>query len=244
MTIQLAAFLANVTLAIALLIVGGRLLLLAGRTRQKPELILGISSFTAGGSLLVPLGLSAAALSPGWRSVLEPLPRLLSIISVASIALLAWKVFRADDLWARALCLFLTLGLLPSIFESAQLSSNSSAFGQVLWWTTQLAVVISYVWAAAEAFIYQRGLRRRQRYGLAPKDLVPNQILIWSFSLGLTATIYSWLSVVSVSRHYFGRNLSSTFVTSSLGLLVSICLWLAFFPPKGRRQGSLKALEE
>jgi hypothetical protein len=94
------------------------------------------------------------------------------------------------------------------------------------------------LWAAVEALVTWRMLRRRIRLGLAD-PLVVNRIGLWGIAAGIGSAGASAGFLVT----FFGLEARSTGVEvliSVLGLAASAALWLSFLPP-ARYQGWVRS---
>lgn len=207
--------------------VGVRLLWLARRTRELPELAIGASFLLAGG-----LGGTLTVLA-GERSVaLFAVGSLLVDLGVACLAVFTWRVFRPDAAWGAALfaaCLAgFAIGFLGKLVTGGFGTPTTS-----LWdWITLLSRMAMYGWGACESLIHHLAGRRRLRLGLAD-PLVVNRFLLWAIGLFAVFAIWAQLAVVMV----VGVDPRVTFLgTALLGFVCAGALWLAFFPPSSYRR--------
>ncbi len=223
-----------VTFFVVSLVVGVRLLLLWWRTRQIPELLIGIGVLGIGpvgfglavaaglvaesrpgvGAVLVGIGTLAVAIGAGakfafnWR-VYHPESRVVGVIPIAAgpILLAAW----------------LTEGA-TGRFVVADAASPATLIRTSL----QIACLL---WGSGEALRYWTMMRRRVRLGLAD-PVVANRFLLWGIGAG-AAGIGSFIGVaVQVAAGTAAGQVSWAMMSSSLhGLIAAIALWFAFVPP-------------
>jgi hypothetical protein len=220
-------------------IVGVRLLRLARRTRGLPELTLGLGECLLAGAV------------PPFFVIVSVLPEAGPLVRAASFAghlaytlgcavmiLFTWRVFRPDAAWARALgpamigTLFVggVLGMARALLvpdATALREPQTSAFLLMEW-----VSVAGFLWTAVEAFQHHGRLRRQAALGLADAVLV-NRMLLWGLVgvggvLAAGAPVVAALCGVSAADHVPTR-LACAFGT----LASSICIQLAFVPPKG-----------
>ena len=230
-SIQSAALVGNLAFTIVCLVVGIRLLILFFRSRQLPELLLGGSFLAAGLSLVLSFGRAFSGLDGPPGTAFVYLLRLLIAVAAGLILVLAWRVFRPSARWATVLVILGGLGLVASVWNGGSGASDGDPPAPA-YWIGRLALILPYVWAATEAYRYQRDLRLRQSLGLAPKDFLATRLSLWSAGLALSALLYSWLALAQALAIYRDLQLPTLFATSGLGLSIAVCFWLAFFPPR------------
>ncbi|MDX1649336.1 MAG: hypothetical protein R3263_05740 [Myxococcota bacterium] len=216
--------------------VGAKLLLLARRTRQLPELTMGLGVFLVA---FVGYPLSLASISPD----LAPLPAkllfaagsLASAVGSASFYVFTWKVFRPEAGWARALALTAIVAIFT--FAVISVARVAGAAGPAEIFRDRLSVVrnvvtgFSYLWTAVEGLRYYALLRRRLALGLAD-PVVANRFLLWGVS-GVSATLGISVSTAMILLGDAGAGMHpvSMLVVGVAGLTSSVTLYLAFLPP-------------
>jgi hypothetical protein len=206
-------------------LVGVRLLWLAWRTRELPELCMGLCCFLLGGVGL-PLSLAIrAGLVAGPETRELWLAGALAIQDLACLALYVatWRVFRVEAEWARALV------LVAGLLLAASVPSSGSDHGLFYWigWGARGA---AFLWSALESRRYLGLLRRRQALGLAD-PVVVDRFRLWSICCG--AVVLGFL--VFLGGRLLALNPAETpavlATTSLVGLVGGLTLWLAFAPP-------------
>jgi hypothetical protein len=229
-------------LIIVSLVVGTRLLLLARRTRELPELVLGLSlvivmGLAYPGMVLIDidLGLSSAT----QRGVMFGLNALLDLGFLLLFVFTA-RVFRAGNGAARlmvavaAATFVVHLWLVgTTLHASADLAAGRAA--TTIYGLLSLGTAaVGYAWSGCEALAHWRRLLRRRRLGLVDPVLC-NRMWLWtmmSFSslLGALATsVYLVLGIDVLTRP------DAMFITAITGLGQGLFLWLTFLPPRAYR---------
>lgn len=217
-------------------LVGAKLLLLARRTRQLPELAVGLGVFLVA---FVSYPLSLVSLSPELPPLAAKLlfatGALASAVGSASIYVFTWKVFRPDDGWARVLTLTAIAAIFVfgavSVLRVAGAQAPAEVFRDRLFVARNLVTGFSYLWTAVESLRYYALLRRRMALGLAD-PVVCNRFLLWGVS-GVSATLGIAVStaVVLLGKSGAGMHPVSMLAVGIAGFTSSVSLYLAFLPP-------------
>jgi hypothetical protein len=216
------------------LVVGVRVLLLARRTRELPELLMGIGVLGIG-----PVGFG---LLVGAQQIRESHPEFHPFaVAVALVAVSCgvfakfvfnWRVYHPDSTVAKAVTLAAGAGLVGTFSYSGIVHafSDIGPLSPQFLLRTSLQVGC-LLWGAAESFAYFLKMRRRVRIGLAD-PVVANRFLMWAIG----AFAAGWGTAVgTIAQMVTGTELvQSDFVmaSSSLhGLVAAIAIALAFVPP-------------
>jgi len=221
--------------------VGVKLLLLARRTRQLPELTVGLGLFLVA---LVGYPLTLGSLAPSLPNVAAKLlfgaGTLATAVGSASIYVFTWRVFRPEAGWARVL----SVGAIGAIFAFAVVvlvrlidaETPAELFRDRLSASRSFVTGFSYVWTAVEALRYHTLLRRRLELGLAD-PVVANRFLLWGIS-GVAATLGTGVStaVVFLGSGAGGAHPVSMLAVGVAGFASSVPLSLAFLPPAAWRR--------
>jgi hypothetical protein len=211
-----------------------RLFRLASRTRELPELLVGIYF------LVVPFGISLTIrtdrFAPEDAAAVRAASNALATAGGVALLLFTWCVFRPGERWARWLAFggsavlgaLWALGLGTGAYAYA---SGSSLF-------LLLPVYASYLWVFAESLRYYLLLRRRKRLGLADPVLVNRFLLfaVWTGSvvaitlIAVSGSIAQWLA----GSFHDGGALGNPLVLGIARLLslpIAVSLWLIFLAP-------------
>ena len=211
---------------IASLIAGGRLLLLARRTRQVPEAALGTALFLGGGvgwALLVfGLQILPETVAPATRL----LGNLCIYIGGTALAAGTAHMFRPGQPGARV-AVALLAGVFAVSFWQRLLDPAARPVPDFVFWTSTLAGAACYGWSAVESWRWYARLRRRFALGLADAD-VALRMGLWAAATGIAVGIHV---VTAANRLLHPTDLHPVALTLSslLGLGAAVCLWLAFF---------------
>lgn len=216
------------------LVLSIRLLRLWSRTRQLPELVIGLSFLSAGvlGYLATILG------NPGAGGIDPELAQKITVVGISLISLgvslnylFVWQVFRPESRVARA-CFWIATILLAATVMPLGGGSITTQLDPV----TLLGDAVRMsagIWGATESLRYYAMMRKRLRLGLA-EPAVTNRFLLWGFATLTTSLIF--LATSAVVRHHFspmeGALTPGLMVVASLGtIVVATMQWLVFLPP-------------
>jgi hypothetical protein len=231
-----------VTYIAASLVLGLSLVGLWRRTREWPELTIGLS-FLLGGTLGYAnwLAIAFAAMHGAEAETLKQIATLglvVTILGTLSCGIGIVLIYRAGQLWATAFVACVGAGLLTCL--GLYVTSSPDGASMSLWWTLAASGLI-YGWGGVEAIFLGLTLRKRARLGMAD-PVVMNRTLLWGAS--------SLLVVVCISINYASRivygvappSWTSTLAASAL-MLGAVAIWLGFFPPASYRARLERAFE-
>ena len=218
-------------------VVGVRLLAQWIRTRELPELLIGVAVLGIG-----PCGFAFAVFSSllveAWPLASQGLWAIAAVaMNAGGLAtyVFTWKVFRPREAWARVVV------ATASVVFVATLIADGIATGftfpgdpqatlplQISGWVR----IAALAWGAAESIAYYAKMRRRSRLGLAD-PVVTNRFLLWGMGIGSAA----WGSAVATLVPLFlgvpGFEIPWLQLSSSLhGLVAAVAMGLAFVPPR------------
>jgi hypothetical protein len=221
------------------LIVGVRLLALARRTRQLPELAMGTGLvLIAGlGYPLMMLARFGEFLPEQARLILLVGYQFCQIIGISFVALFNWRVFRPTSRWAGVLVAAVPTGML-GCFLGQVLSPGLRAFmyaNEGIWTLSSPLTIFPLGWAGLESLRYHLLLRKRQRLGLADA-LVTDRFRLWAIGT-LTA---AGMSAYSFTSLMLGIDVNvrpeGPAILGAFGVIAACSLWLAFLPPAAYRR--------
>jgi hypothetical protein len=216
------------------LVIGTRLLLLARRTGQIPELLIGIAVIGIG-----PLGYGLSILAfatSGYATILSATLRgsgfLAVFIGAAAQYLFVWYVFRRQARWSRS-AVHLAIALLALSYVGDILENglvNRTAGGGWFWIGMSLRLLVM-AWSSLESLAYWGRMRRRLRLGLAD-PVVTNRFFLWGAGSGAAFLGSALLVVVMIFSGFSAREIPIVNLIVSLhGLVAAVAMWLAFQPP-------------
>ncbi len=216
------------------LVVGLRLLLLARRTRQLPEFLIGLAFLTGGVLGRGPLtaGMVATSLPETLRVALFMGGRFMMVICSVCIALVALRVFQRDQAWARGLfALLLALLAVHCAIEVFVVHPDALRHDSLGASIGTAVKAFAFVWGSWESLRYYALLRRRIPLGLAD-PVVANRIALWGVAAGLIACLFPVNLMVLFLTGAVEETPAASLFQSVGGLSVSVCILLAFFPPR------------
>ncbi len=216
-------------------VVGVRLLLLARRTRRLPELCLGLCCLLLGG-IGLPLSLVArgglAASRPELAGQLLAVGFAFQNAACLALFVATWRIFRPDAGWAAGLSWAAGLAMLASLVGQAATVGFRGGVDQGAFYQLGfVARALAFAWGGFEAGHYALLLRRRIRLGLAD-PVVADRFRLWA--LCCLAVVFGFASFAA-SRALGVEPATSPVVlsvTSVVGSVAGVALWLAFLPPR------------
>lgn len=218
--------------------VGLRLIALGLRTRQQPELLigLGLALVSLLGGPLAAVGRLPALLGTPFGDALFTLGLAATQLGIALFAAFTWRVFRPDALWATLLLLVIAGALGAEWLGLLHASARGRTMEEILPHTRPFAIAIVttlglvFAWSGSESFAHWQRLRRQLALGLGD-PVVANRLLLWALSgfatvvlsLGLAASMLAGLAPL--------RHTLPLVVIGAAALSASVCWTLAFLPP-------------
>jgi hypothetical protein len=230
-------------------VVAARLLWLARRTRQEPELLLGAAigctAVLGYGVLIANLVLRGTRAPDEVRALavfLSGAGRTLHDFGVTLFLVFVVRVFRRDAAWAKALAagmLALLWGGLVAGAVNGSFRAEIDAVGRPAWWC-EYAVIWTYsIWSLAESYRYWGVMRRRVAVGLAD-PLVANRFFLWGTG-SLFTVLATWTA--SIPFAYVGDPEALVAITPAVRIATALaglgsvsCSMFAFLPPAWYRR--------
>lgn len=222
-------------------IVGIRLLLLARRTRELPEFLLG-AALLLGGTFGGPLEAAGSAMraevGPEVAGKLLLVGNIFGMIALAFHCVFIARVFRPSEAWARWLAGAIVVCPLAAIFGSAASGTFSNGEAPMFWfWIAQLGRVGASCWLVVEGGRYYGMMKRRLQLGLAD-PMVTDRFLLWTIA-GVAAIVLMLTAVppMILDPVRDAVLLSLDLVVFSIaGVTVSTLYFLTFLPPEAYRR--------
>ena len=222
------------TFFVVSLVTGVRLLLLARRTGEMPELLIGLAVLGIG-----PLGFGLSMLAfaaAGWSTItsatLQGSAFVAIFIGSTAQCLFIWYVFRRQAAWARPL-VYTAIALLAAAYAADILENGLvNRSYESSWYRASMALrLLVMVWNSVESLLYWSRMRRRLRLGLAD-PVVTNRFLLWGVSSAAAFFGSALIFVVATLTGVDPNQIPSLTLTASLhGLVAAIAMWFAFQPP-------------
>lgn len=241
---QALAGISILLLIVASAVVGIRLIRMWQRTRQLPELYLGLLLILVA-MLGYPLFIVSRATEVigfhgAWASFV--LGALAMDVGFLMLYLFTWKTFRPQSRWCAWLIAAVACAFAVNIVSLAADTWSARSVvlqmgDQPVWrqYSGILASDLGYVWTAVEAFRSYAVLRKRRALGLV-EPLVANRVLLWGQMTLITLSVLVLNNVTSLQNIDV---LSTPWIMaySSLGGVVqAVYLGLIFLPPQRYRE--------
>jgi hypothetical protein len=219
-------------------VVGVRLIALAKRTGQLPELLLGVG-LTAAVLAMPMLGIAGVGRGTAgdFNSTLGAAAFLLIWTGISFMAAFTWRTFRPQSKWAAILVasisVFEAYVCLSCFHAISSAEPSSPAFDATTRWVLllRLPVGVMYFWTGLEGFFAYRMARRREALGFADR-VVTNRLLLWCW-VGWAAC---GNNLVATVLHAQGKSPTTdpfaALVMSTGGCVGALLLYLAFLPPE------------
>lgn len=219
----------------AALAVGVRLLALCRRTRQLPELLVGIGVLGIGpigfGGMVA--GMAVYETNPTLAAWLLGVGNCAVLLGVLAQYVFNWRVYHAASSVALGFIVLAgtyVVGIIAlRIFEigfgpddptgAVRLSQNFAQVGALLW-------------GSVEALLYWVKMRRRSRLGLAD-PIVTNRFLLWGIGAGAAGLGTAIGTVAAIVTGVTTLQADWVMASSSFhGFVAAVAMFLAFVPPK------------
>ncbi len=238
-TATLTETLARLALLVNLLlnfIIGVRLLRLAERTRQIPELALGLGHLL-GGALGWALVLFGYVMIIGFKLPVAGIVVAMSgmfclNVGNAAGALFSWRVFHPQSRWVAALfCTIAALLIADFVHNGLYLHQFAPPTNTFWYWPGCLARSGTYVWMTSVTLNYYRKLRKRLPLGLA-EPIATNRMFLIFLAASMTVLLAIVVTLGSLFKWWASHPNLMYSVSSFLGMPSVFCSWLAYVPPR------------
>lgn len=215
------------------LTVGVRLILLWRRTRELPELLIGLGVLGIG-----PVGFGLATIagllresSPGAAAWMLGLAMLAMAVGAGAKYVFNWRVYHPQSRLCAAIAWLGAGSLLVLWVMSLVQTGFRTAFGNEPGYMLRSFIQVGcLLWGSAEALRWWRMLRRRMRLGLA-EPVVTNRFFLWGLgagaagvgtAIGIAAQMVTGVPSMEIPW--------VTFSSSLHGLTAAVAMWFAFLP--------------
>jgi hypothetical protein len=235
--IQLLQSAAGTVYLLTVTAVAIRLLVLARRNRELPELLLGLSLLVGGtfGASLEAGGMAAASTLEDPKIVGTMLlsGKLFGLVALVCQGLFIWKVFRPEAAWAPAIvavCFACSAAALTGFWQHGTFATGEIP---IHWFWVELAGrTTGSIWLVAEAIHFYGQIQKRRELGLADPVLC-NRFLLWAVA-GVCGLVMMLTAVPPVVSPNSSHPLMAwdLVVFGAAGIGFSIAYSLVFFPPQ------------
>ena len=234
--VEALAFTSVAAFSLAVLVIGVHLLLLARRTLQAPELLLGLSFvITLIGNCMFIVALDTGVANYAWSVDLVQVGIIVVDIGVAFMALFNLRVYRRGSRIAAVLTWVLIACMIGSQLVTWALLDTVSRTLPAWYWPKYSFRALVYVWGAIEALRYHHLLTRRVRHGLAD-PVVANRFFLW----GVASVLAVIMLTAFETGDFFGFQTATGDVlmiaASLVGAPAAVLYWVTFFAPARYRQ--------
>jgi hypothetical protein len=232
---ELLGVLGGVAFSLACAVVGFRLLRLASRSKQTPELAMGVA-FVSSGAVGFTFTVIADALArnggaPDTIVRLGQAAMLSFYVGYFGLAVGSWRIFRPRESWVKGL-----VGAIGAVLVmvSAVLTANPGMqpgqTGEIASWCGVATGCFVFGWAGVESVLLFLRLRKRARIGLV-EPLILDRVRLWAVGMfaawAMTVHALGFRLMTGTNQMPDGQRVLS----SGFGLVAAVAIWLAFFPP-------------
>jgi hypothetical protein len=232
--VQIIAAIGGLSFIVASLATGARLLLVARRTPELPEFVLGLGQFLMGGvgypmTLLGELG---TFLPDAARAASIAGNQLSTVVGLTLFAFFSARVFRPESRWAWAGVWILGLGFFGLFaYRAATVGFAPVALGGVQPMVGHsILTVVALGWAGAESLSYQGRLHKRVQLGLAD-PILANRMGLWALGMLCAMLLTGIASTFGALGIPFNETTAGILTIGVMGSTSALSIWFAFFPP-------------
>jgi hypothetical protein len=219
-------------------VAGVRLFALGLRTRQQPELLIGLGLLSVAllGGPLAAVGRLPALLGTPLGDDVFALGLAATQLGIALFAAFTWRVFRPDALWATLALLVIAGALGAEWLGLLEASARGRTMEEILPNTRPFAIAIVatlglvFAWSGAEALAHWARMRRQLALGLGD-PVVANRFLLWALSGFATVVLCAVLAASMRAGLAPLRHVLPLALIGGAALGASACWTLAFLPP-------------
>jgi len=216
-----------------------KLLLMASRTHQFPELAIGIALLcyaTVAQTCLFATHAIGLDGSFALRMTLLALRLVAYYITLVGLIVFTWRVFGPSSSWRKALVIVLsTTGIVTmgaSFWAIWHQVSIDGALPLYARFGLSVQFVIAFIWMAFDSLNYHKRMQKRQLLGLAD-PAVTNRFGVWGLAAAASGLLVAALTATMIQSHnaQLGADDLSSAIVSATGIVNTIGWWLTFMPP-------------
>jgi len=228
-------------LAVFVLVVGSvgwRLLALWRRTRQEPELLLGLGLVLMS-CVAIPLaGVGRLPATTDASFGKACFAAGMGSIALSSVLLIAftWRVFRPGAGWAFGLFIGISVAVSAATGWMAWVNFVGDELDEIVLrmrpgtLALMASLLACFAWASCESFLYHTNLKKRLALGLADPVLV-DRFFLWGVSAGANTGLMGVLLYFVQSGMVLLRETVSLTAIALVGTLMSTAWYLTFLAP-------------
>jgi hypothetical protein len=226
--LPIADLLGGVLFGLTSLFVGGRLLWLARRTGELPELLIGLAFAVAGfAGYLLGLVPDLMVVSETARAVLPYVSRALIATGSVLIAIATWRIFHAGSATTRTLVVIFAALLLFEVFPLALGTPERDFWFQR---ATRTLVLLPYLWMSVASLRLRQRLHKRWRVGLEEADPeLARRLGLWGLGTGAVGGLFVTDQAIACLNFYTTTRVPEELFIAVWGIACAVCMWLAFF---------------
>ena len=218
-------------------VVAAKMLRLASRTGESPELLIGVA-LLVGGAVGYPASIAAlltASRDPALALRLTTGANLALYLSCFTMLLTWCVVYHRGQPWARYVVVAVSALLFVSFVDRTaavdlQALSRAERSAHPGYLRSLAVQLLPHLLNAVSGLHYHSMLRRRVRLGLAD-PAVSNRIALWASGSVMVVLQYSYGLATPWMSQWFDASAVSSVIVGSFGLTIAILLAFAFFPP-------------
>ena len=219
---------------VAALIVGVRLVCLARRTGELPELMIGLS-LLSGAMIGYPASATSQFLASESSAFAWPIGAAGSIgLVVATTCILVawWKIYHPVARWGPWVVAFWMALIAGVLVMELGRPVGELVLGANPWEPHRMVVQGGAFFAMAwSGFRYYAVLCRRMRVGLA-KPVVANRILLWNVAAACATLQCAYFLAIPLLNSIFDAERVAPAFYGILGLIIALSITYAFYPPQ------------
>lgn len=219
--------------------IGWRLLALWRRTRELPELLLGLGLVLMS-TVAIPLagtGRIPGIAETSFGRICFASGMIVIAVSASLLISFTQRVFRAGSAWARSFAVALSISILCAVIWMSYVNFVGGTVAEIIprmrLGTVALmgCTLVCFAWAGVESFRYHGKLEKRCALGLADPVLV-DRFYLWGVSSGANTVLLSLLIYFAGSGMVILREPLPLTAIAVIGSVMSGAWYLTFLAPE------------